>query len=260
MASVIASGMGPILLACRNHLIAQIPFLTADPPHCIVAAKREVPAFKEDHDVVIKPGSFINMRQEFDSAGRVATKFRRFLLMYPRCRVALDEADSDQVFLTDPTLGFLPWEETCANVLSGFFPIDTSMNHLTTEEIRLSDGSDPNRGAMGEWGDSLVTLEIEYMFSLQSVFWKAPLITSAAPPGGTHAVAYAFTFTAASPEPNTTPYTWTTIGTLPTGLTIASGTGVLSGTPTTPGSYSFTAICTDVNAQRAVTACTIVIA
>lgn len=41
-------------------------------------------------------------------------------------------------------------------------------------------------------------------------------------------------------------YTWTHVaGTLPPGLTLGSGTGTLSGTPTTPGNYSFTIRVTD---------------
>jgi lipoprotein-anchoring transpeptidase ErfK/SrfK len=37
------------------------------------------------------------------------------------------------------------------------------------------------------------------------------------------------------------PYTWSvTSGTLPTGLTLASATGVIGGTPTAAGAYSFT--------------------
>ena len=36
------------------------------------------------------------------------------------------------------------------------------------------------------------------------------------------------------------PYTWTSTGTLPPGLTLSSTTGVISGVPTTAGTYSFT--------------------
>jgi hypothetical protein len=63
----------------------------------------------------------------------------------------------------------------------------------------------------------------------------APAITSTAPGSGTVGVAYTFNFTASgSPAPTFS----RTSGTLPSGLTLLS-TGTLSGTPTTPGVYSF---------------------
>ena len=67
-------------------------------------------------------------------------------------------------------------------------------------------------------------------------------------PNGDVAAAYSQTITATG---GTGPYTFaTTTGTLPTGLTLAS-TGVLSGTPTATGSFSFTITGTDSATPRA---------
>ncbi len=61
-----------------------------------------------------------------------------------------------------------------------------------------------------------------------------PLFTSAAPPAGVVGVPYTFTFTASGNPAST----WSLLsGTLPTGLSLNSVTGVLSGTPTTPGTF-----------------------
>lgn len=71
-----------------------------------------------------------------------------------------------------------------------------------------------------------------------SMFGTAPAFTAASPPAtGTVSTVYpTYTFTASG----TTPITFTQAsGTLPPGLTLASN-GVLSGTPTTPGTYTFT--------------------
>lgn len=52
----------------------------------------------------------------------------------------------------------------------------------------------------------------------------------------------------------TTPYAWSLAsGTLPAGLTLASGTGVLSGTPTTAGTYAFGVKVTDTNSAVSAT-------
>jgi hypothetical protein len=68
-------------------------------------------------------------------------------------------------------------------------------------------------------------------------------IISAALPGGTLNVSYTAPLTASG---GVTPYTWSiSSGSLPTGLSLNSGTGVISGTPTTAGTYSFTARVTD---------------
>jgi hypothetical protein len=65
----------------------------------------------------------------------------------------------------------------------------------------------------------------------------APTITSGAPPVGVVGAPYTFTFTASGNPAST----WSLLsGTLPPGLTLNSVSGVLSGTPTAPGTFSAT--------------------
>jgi Putative Ig domain len=65
----------------------------------------------------------------------------------------------------------------------------------------------------------------------------APVFTAASPPGATVGVAYTYTFTASgSPAPSFS----VASGTLPSGLTLNSVSGVLSGNPTTAGTSTFT--------------------
>lgn len=77
-------------------------------------------------------------------------------------------------------------------------------------------------------------------------------ITTASPlPGGVAGTPYSTTLAAAG---GTLPYTWSVTaetGGVPAGLTLDSATGKLSGTPTTAGSYQFTAVVSDAAQHRA---------
>jgi hypothetical protein len=72
------------------------------------------------------------------------------------------------------------------------------------------------------------------------------IITTSLPDGHLN-VAYTATLTASG---GVTPYTWSIAsGALPMGLSLAGGTGVISGTPTATGTFSFTARVTGANGQ-----------
>jgi len=72
-------------------------------------------------------------------------------------------------------------------------------------------------------------------------------------PGGALATAYSQTITASG---GLAPYTFAvTAGGLPPGLSLASGTGILSGTPAAIGSYSFTVTATDSSGASGTLGC-----
>jgi hypothetical protein len=80
--------------------------------------------------------------------------------------------------------------------------------------------------------------------------------TFAAPPAATLGSAYSDTLTATG---GTTPYAWSVnAGTLPPGITLSAG-GVLSGTPTATGSFTFTVNVIDANKGIATTAITLTV-
>jgi len=67
-------------------------------------------------------------------------------------------------------------------------------------------------------------------------------ITTTSLSSGAVGVAYSQTLQATG---GITPYTWSYTGSLPPGLSLSASTGVISGTPTTSGTFSFTAKVTD---------------
>jgi len=77
-------------------------------------------------------------------------------------------------------------------------------------------------------------------------------------PAGEVAVAYSYTLT---PAGGTAPYTWSvSAGSLPAGITLNPGTGVLSGTPTAAGTSAITIQVTDAYAETASETTSLVIA
>ena len=77
----------------------------------------------------------------------------------------------------------------------------------------------------------------------------APLLLNPAPPSAQAGVAYSDTLAVTG---GTGPFTWSvSSGSLPAGVTLNSSTGVLSGTPATPGLYSFTVRVSDAFGQTA---------
>ncbi|MBE1484741.1 putative repeat protein (TIGR01451 family) [Plantactinospora soyae] len=85
--------------------------------------------------------------------------------------------------------------------------------------------------------------------ALTVVIAPAPTLTFPAPPQGQVGIGYSIPLTVTG---GTAPFTWSiTAGSLPPGLTLNTGTGQLSGTPTLAGNYSFTVRVVDSFAQSA---------
>jgi large repetitive protein len=83
-------------------------------------------------------------------------------------------------------------------------------------------------------------------------------ITNSSPlPPGTAGQSYSVTFTAAD---GIAPYSWSSRGTLPAGLTLNPSTGVLSGTPAAGGTFTFDVAVTDVTESTAIKAFNVTIA
>ncbi len=84
-----------------------------------------------------------------------------------------------------------------------------------------------------------------------------PVITTSSLPGAVQGTAYSYTLAASGGAP---PYTWSIVsGSLPAGLTLAAATGVISGTPASSGTSSFTVQVTDAASHTATKALSIAV-
>lgn len=84
-----------------------------------------------------------------------------------------------------------------------------------------------------------------------------PTLVYADPPGGTVSTVYSYQQTVTG---GATPFVWSLAsGALPTGITMSTSTGLLSGTPTVSGTFNFTVKVTDASAQIATRPVTIAI-
>ena len=113
----------------------------------------------------------------------------------------------------------------------------TGTAQLYTFMISVTDSGSPPQSATASLGITVVA----HSGALQ--------IDTAALPGGEVGQAYSATLSATG---GTTPYSWNIAsGTLPAGLTLSLATGLISGTPTSTGSATFTARVTDTAATPA---------
>ena len=120
----------------------------------------------------------------------------------------------------------------CSSPASGCFTITSS----TSIDI-----SDMPAHAAGSVQVRVVSLGISG--SAAYTYNPGPALLFPAPPGGEAGVSYSNQLTVTG---GTGPYAWSvSAGTLPPGITLGATTGVLSGTPTTAGTYSFTVKVTD---------------
>ena len=134
--------------------------------------------------------------------------------------------------------------------------IDAATNTVTAT-IAVTDGAangvavDPSTSTAYVTGGSTDTVSV--------ISSNVPVSLSfPAPPSGQQGVAYSDTLTAIAGVP---PYTWSvSAGALPAGMTLGASSGVLGGTPTVGGTFSFTVQVTDADDETATEAVSLVIA
>ncbi|GAA0996316.1 hypothetical protein GCM10009555_091900 [Acrocarpospora macrocephala] len=154
---------------------------------------------------------------------------------------------SDQLTFSGGTAPFV-W-----SVSSGTLPPGLTLNSATglLSGTPTTAGSYPFTVKITDSGNQTDTRAVTL------VVVASPTLNFPAPPGGQVGVPYNDQLTVSG---GTAPFAWSvSSGTLPPGLTLNSATGLLSGTPTTAGSYPFTVRVTDANNQSDTKAVTLVV-
>ncbi|MBU0702204.1 T9SS type A sorting domain-containing protein [bacterium] len=142
-----------------------------------------------------------------------------------------------EIFSTTNPGAYLKYPNAVANVdwwYNGSAPTENIFPPVTGSKVRL--WSYPKDGEVMAGYHTWID-EVEVYNTAGTV--TTPLnITTTSLPSGTISTRYQTTLTATG---GTTPYTWSYSGSLPSGLTLAANTGLISGTPTQSGSFTFTA-------------------
>ncbi len=147
------------------------------------------------------------------------------------------------------TTGTLNWADGDSASKSFTVPILNDLAHETDKTVTLTLSNATGSAALGTATATLTILDDDPAFTL-AVSTGGTSIT------GMTGSAWNITLSASG---GTGPYAWSVAGgTLPAGITLGSG-GTLTGTPTTPGTYTIAAQATDVNGHTDTTTFTLTV-
>jgi hypothetical protein len=125
-------------------------------------------------------------------------------------------------------------------LLSGDLPTGLSLNSATGTITGTPASTGPSTFTVSATDSSSPQLTVS---ADETLTVSPPLtITTTSLPSGTQGDAYAATLEATG---GTAPFTWSVNGDLPIGLSLNSSTGTITGTPSSPGAWSFTASVVD---------------
>ena len=123
------------------------------------------------------------------------------------------------------------------SILSGTLPAGLTLNASTGTISGTPTTAGTSNVTIKVTDSSSPQLTAQKAFSIIIKSGGLTILTTSLP-GGSEGTAYSITLMATG---GTLPYTWSvSVGSLPGGLTLNASTGTISGTPTVPGSFSFT--------------------
>ena len=134
----------------------------------------------------------------------------------------------------------LTWDSTVNPALPNGLSWDASTHTISGTPLNGSQGTRSHTFTARDSTNPVQTATRTY--SLTIVLPSPPTITTTSLPNGTVTQPYNRTIQRTGGTP---PFTWSFTGTIPPGLNFDSSTGGISGTPTTAGTFNFTAQVTD---------------
>ncbi len=163
----IRTGLAAILQAVRAQLVSFGAVSDPSRVRTTVRDWRKIPHWGAEHDIILRPSNFLVDKGMVDSNGRQATLIIRTLTIVCRTRLHLDEAGQDKVFLEEPNLGHLVFEEKVCDALQIFMPTNSNGDDLLTIPMRIIRGDSIGKEAQdAAWGQTALDWEIRYLLNL----------------------------------------------------------------------------------------------
>ncbi len=198
-------------------------------------------------------GTFTFVVQVSDASGETATRSVTLVIAAaPVVTFAPAAGEVGVAYSQQPTVagGTAPYTWS---ISAGSLPAGVSLNPATGQVS----GTPTAAGTFSATVAVTDAFNVTASRTVNLVIAAQPTLTFATPNAGQIGVAYSTTFEVTG---GTTPLTWSiAAGSLPPGLTLNTATGVLSGTPTTAGSYPFTVAVVDAFNQTTSRAVTLII-
>lgn len=159
-------------------LQAQLVSVTGLPVERVNFVIRSNPPMASPQDILIWPSAIINYDPISFGSGRVAPVVTREVRVFLRTRLATDQAEYDDTFLLDASLGHVQMEDLVFGALYDFQPVDGSGNALLSVPLQFKSGPEPLKPEerdIPDLGVSVFTFQAMYELNQAATFATDPI-------------------------------------------------------------------------------------
>ncbi len=120
-----------------------------------------------DQYCAIRPGAQNNYAPSFEGGGRYDIRASRKVIVVLWTRAALDELTTDELSLSDDTLGHFVHELAIVNALAGFQPMDADQNIYSTCPMEPGSITESVAGSKDDdWTRSELSFDLQFCVSV----------------------------------------------------------------------------------------------